>query len=297
MSNKYRKVILLNGGLKTREAFKAGLSELGFEAYKSKELILHIDASGDIHFLNENMPIHFADSYVFTRLRATDRQFCGILYHYLKATGVPASDAINLSFPNSEEKISQMAQLTMNGLSVPETIIAREESFFANEAYIRSHIMFPLVYKLDGSKGDAVFLVDSYEALLEHISNKPPHRLFLLQKYIPNEFDTRTLVAYGEILGTIKRTGGEGTFLNNVSQGASVSRYKLTKEEEEMAKKAVSVCELDFGGVDFVHTEEGTLILEVNKGPQILGFEEVYGKAVVFKKIAQMLEDKVISSN
>ena len=167
-----------------------------------------------------------------------------------------------------------------------------QESFAKNRHYIEEHISFPLVYKTDGSQGKNVSLINSMKELEQLIADKEPHALFILQENIPNTFDTRTLVAYGKILGTIKRTAPAGKFLNNVSQGGTVSTYELTAEEREIALKATAVCGLDFGGVDLIHTEDGPIMLEVNKAPQIHGFERVYGKDIVFSTIARLIEEK-----
>ena len=290
ISTHMKKIILLNAGTRTRRSFASGLTHLPLEQYKTKELILHIRGHKDITILHKGEAISFEESYVFTRLRATDSLFCGILYEHLRDIGVKASDPINLSFRMSEEKIAQMARLARAGIPVPQTIIAREESYMANKDYILSQLQFPLVYKTDGSQGRNVHKIDTQEELEAVIAQKKPTELFLLQSLIPNTFDTRTLVAYGKVLGTIRRTAKEGVFLNNVSQGASVDAYTLTGEEIAIAVSATLVNNIDFGGVDIIHTTEGPLVLEVNKSPQINGFEKVYGKDCVFRHIAEVIE-------
>lgn len=289
-----KKIILLNGGTQTRHAFAQGVSNTPVEYHKSKEMILHIQKGHSYAFLHNNTPVDFTDSYVFTRLRANDAHFCGLLYEHFKAHGISASDPINESFKLSEEKISQMPRLARASISIPETIIAREESYQSNKEYILQNITFPLVFKTDGSKGNAVFKVETIEQLEARISMKDPHELFLLQELVPNTFDTRTLVAYGTILGTIKRSAQNGNFLNNVSQGAAVEAYTLTKEEETTAIEATKACHMDFGGVDIIHTSEGPLVLEVNKSPQIQGFEKIYGKDIVFRSIAHKIETDLL---
>ena len=284
-----KKIIVLNGGSATRKAFQSGAGDLPVEYYHSKNICLHIKSTGEIIFIHDNQPIDFQDSYVFTRLRATDAQFCGILYEHLEALGIPTSDKINLSYKNSEEKISQMTRFARTGIKIPETIIAREESYLKNKDYINKHITFPLVYKNDGSRGNNVFKVEDKEDLEKIITAKKPHELFLLQEYIENTFDTRTLVAYGEILGSIKRSAAPGEFLNNVAKGATVDSYELTDEEKLIAIKATAVTKLDFGGVDIIHTTNGPLVIEVNKAPQIKGFESIHGSEFVFKRIAELI--------
>lgn len=284
-----KKIIVLNAGLRTRKAFTAGLGNTPMEHYKSKEMMIHISKDLSVQFISKNNVIDFKDSYVFTRLRATDPHLCGILYEHLASIGVPASDPINTSFKMSEEKISQMTRLARARIMIPETIIAREESFMVNKDYILQNIHFPLVYKTDGSQGRSVFKINSLQELEEHISKKKKYELFLLQELIPNTFDSRTLIAYGTVLGSIKRIAQNGSFHNNVAQGARVERYELTQEEKEIALRVCSVNKIDFGGVDIIHTDQGPIVLEVNKSPQIKGFERIHGENIVFKTIAEML--------
>jgi ribosomal protein S6--L-glutamate ligase len=122
------------------------------------------------------------------------------------------------------------------------------------------------------------------------VREKKPYRLALIQPFIPNTFDTRTLVAYGEVLGTIKRTRTNG-YLNNISQGAIASAYTLSDEEKQVTINAARVCRIDFAGVDIIHTDTGPVVLEVNKSPQVRGFNSVY-KGNVLKDVARIIEEK-----
>ena len=114
--------------------------------------------------------------------------------------------------------------------------------------------------------------------------------LALVQPFIPNSFDTRTIVAFGNILGSIKRERTSG-YLNNVAQGATPSRYALTEAEERIAINAARVCGIDIAGVDMIHTTDGPIVIEVNKSPQIQGFESVH-EFKVFTKIAELAAQK-----
>ncbi len=289
-----KKIILLNAGKKTRDAFASGLTHTPIESYRTKETLLHIQKDMSLVFINNNTELNFKDSYVFTRIRSHDELFTGIIYEHLHAHNIETSDEINISFKMSGEKIAQMPRLARANIVIPSTIIAREESYVHNKQYILKHILFPLVYKTDGNKGEAVFKVDTLNELEVIISRKKPGELFLLQELIPNTFDTRTLIAYNTIIGSIKRTAPKGAFLNNVSKGGSVDIYQLTDQEKEIVYKANEAVRQDFSGVDIIHTDKGPIVLEVNKAPQIEGFESVHGKGVVFKTIAQHLEKKIL---
>lgn len=286
----YETCILLNAGTKTRRAFALGLDGTRLKRYQTPRLALHITKEGLPLFLHRNKPIEWDNACVYIRLCGTDEQFCGILYDYFLHMNIPANDPIHSSYTHSAEKISQMLKLTLNGIPVPESFIVREESFTKNLSYIESHTTFPLIYKTDGSHGEQVFYVESREALQKHIDKKQPQELALIQPFIPNTFDTRTIVAFGEILGTIKRTRTQG-YLNNVSQGAIPERYELTDAEKLIALNAASVCGIDVAGVDMIHTPDGPVVLEVNKSPQVQGFESVYDFKV-FSRVASIMMNK-----
>jgi RimK family alpha-L-glutamate ligase len=286
-----KKIIIVNGGSKTRRAFLSGLTTTTLESHKMKDMIVHIHTDNSVVFLDKNIPIDFTDSYVFTRVRGSDEHFCGILYEHLQDLGVPASDPINLSYKMSEAKISQMPRLARAGITVPETIIARRESYLANKDYISSHISFPLVYKTEGSQGDAVFKINTEEELDLKIEAEKKYELFILQTLIPNTFDTRTIVAYGTILGSIKRSAQNGNFLNNVAKGAAVESFTLNIAERTVALTVARVCKIDVGGVDIIHTENGPVVLEINKSPQITGFESIHGEHTVFSTVAKLIEE------
>jgi ribosomal protein S6--L-glutamate ligase len=283
--------ILLNAGTRTRRAFIEGLGPLKTEHYQTKRMILHITHDGEPRFIYKNIPINLKKACVFTRLRSTDQQFCGILYDYFSHHHIPASDPINHSYVQSAEKISQMLTLTLAGIRVPETIIFREESFAHNRTYIEEHMAFPLIYKTDGSQGKNVHLIESSKELNAMVAQKKQHTLALIQPFIENTFDTRTIVAFGEILGTIQRSRVNG-YLNNIAQGAVASAYELTEAETHIAIQSAAVCGIDVAGVDIIHSDTGPVVLEVNKSPQINGFESVH-PFKVFTKVAESMLRKL----
>lgn len=285
-----RKCILINSGPETRRNFITGLGSMPFEHYYSKRMILHIDPNGTQNFIYKNTSVDFTDSFVYTRLRGTDPHFCGMIYTYLAHHRIAVNDPISKSFPYSAGKIAQMLFLALVGIRIPETIIFREESYSTNREYIKTHMTFPLVYKTDGSKGRNVHIVDSLETLDTLVAEKKAGRLALIQQFIENTYDTRTLIVHGEVIGSMKRTRSHG-YLNNIAQGATASAITLPERDATVARKAAAACGIDFGGVDLIHTDEGPVVLEVNKSPQVGGFESVHDFKV-FTKVAEIMKQK-----
>jgi RimK family alpha-L-glutamate ligase len=286
-----KKIIFLNAGTETRRACVRGIGDTPYAWYHTKRMALHIARNNSLHFLYKNTPINWDGGTVFTRLRGTDNQFCGILYDYFAHQHISANDPINRSYENSAEKISQMSLLALHGIRIPESFIFREESYAKNRTYLEEHFTFPLVFKTDGSRGRNVYRVETLDALHTHIQNKQPHILALVQPFIENTYDTRTLVAFGTILGSIKRTRTSG-YLNNIAQGAIPEVYSLTEEEKNIALRAAEVCGMDIAGVDMIHTDAGPIVLEVNKSPQIHGFESVHDFKV-FERVGEIMKKRL----
>lgn len=285
-----KKIIFLNAGTETRKAFIRGIGDTPYEWYHTKRMMLHIKDTTP-SFLYRSMPVDWKDAVVFTRLRGNDQQFSGMLYDFFTHNNITANDSINGSYENSSEKIAQMLTLTLAGIRVPESFIFREESFKRHKAYILERLTFPFIFKTDGSRGRNVVLITSEAEFDATMAIKPKYARALVQPFIPNTFDTRTIVAFGEILGSIKRTRTSG-FLNNIAQGAIPEVYELTDAEKELAIRAARVCGTDVAGVDMIHTEEGPIVLEVNKSPQIHGFESVH-HFKVFEKIARLMLERM----
>lgn len=285
------KIIFLNAGTQTRRNFIQGIDSMPYEWYHTKRMILHIAHDGVIRFVYKDTPINWEHASVFTRLRGTDNQFCGILYDYFTHHHIPANDPINQSYENSAEKISQMLLLAQEGISIPETFIFREESYKKNQAYIEKRLTFPLVFKTDGSRGRNVHIAHTKEELDALVAQKPPQVLALIQPFVENTYDTRTIVAFGTVLGSIKRRRTSG-YLNNIAQGAVPEIHTLTTGEESVAIQATRICGMDVAGVDMILTPKGPLVLEVNKSPQVHGFESAHS-CKVFERVGMIMKRKM----
>ena len=177
--------------------------------------------------------------------------------------------------------------LALNGaVAQPETIIAPlsffdcDYSTFAEKAVER--LGLPVVFKeCFGSFGEQVYLCNSVDEVLSHITSKP----FLLQKYIEaNGTDVRIEVIGGECVGAVKRVN-EHDFRSNITNGGKAFAYQPTEKEKALAIKACKVLGLDFGGVDIINSE---LVCEVNSNAHIVNLKNATGidsAKMIFKYI------------
>lgn len=282
-------VLIINASKDFAERMMNTFNELGVSSQRirSRDCFLFISKDSSIELFHKNEKVLYEDSQVFMRLRGHDEHFTSLLSKIFLAKNIPVNDPIYAEHALSNEKVSQMVFLALSGLPAPSSILCTSESYFSNEEAILDRISFPCVVKSSGSKGKLVWEVKTKEKLKKLLFRHGG--LMLIQEYIPNTFDIRILTYKEEVLGAIKRSSGDG-FYNNVSKGGTTGNIELTDEEEKLAIASAKACGVDFAGVDIVRSERGPLILEVNNGPQIVGFEKQTGINIpseIAKRIAK----------
>lgn len=241
---------------------------------RSRDSFLSITKDSTIELFHKNEKVEYENSSVFMRLRGHDVHFSSLLVKIFLDKKIPVNDPVYAEHNLSSEKVSQMIFLALKGIPAPDSLLCTSESFYSNEEAILNQITFPCVVKSNGSQGRLVWKVNTKEKLKRLLFKH--NTLMLVQEYIPNTFDIRVLTYGEEILGAFKRSGGD-SFYNNVSRGGTTENIELTPEEKRMSISAAKACGVDFAGVDIIRSERGPLVIEVNSGPQIMGFERQTG--------------------
>ncbi len=89
-----------------------------------------------------------------------------------------------------------------------------------------------------------------------------------------NYFDWRVFVVNGKAIAAARRSGTN--WLNNVAQGGRCEPAFLDKGLSHLAEQAVSVLNMEYGGVDIITDADGRLyVLEVNSVPAWKGLQNV----------------------
>ena len=103
-----------------------------------------------------------------------------------------------------------------------------------------------------------------------------------------------------QVVAAMRRIAAEGEFRSNVHQGGETSAIELTDREIQIAIEAVKILNLSIAGVDFMRSQRGPLILEVNSSPGLQGIEICTGvdvAAKIYQFIEQMVDNKVENKN
>jgi ribosomal protein S6--L-glutamate ligase len=201
---------------------------------------------------------------------AVVRQFIGI---GVKSTLSPGG------ILRARDKLGTMQALSASNVPIPLSSAARTPSSISEIINLVNGV--PIVVKLvEGTHGDGVVLAETKKAAESLLSAF--HQLdadFIVQSFIKeaNNEDIRAVVVNGEVVAAMKRTASPDEFRANLHKGGSAEPIKLNDTEEKVVIAAARSLGVDVAGVDFLRTEAGPLVLEVNISPGLQGIETVTG--------------------
>lgn len=189
----------------------------------------------------------------------------------------------------AHNKFITLEQMVRHGIPVPETYMAASKEV-AVEAI--GKMKTPAVIKLlSGYGGQGVIIAESKEAAKSVIDTmKVLKQEVLLERFIPNPGeDLRGIVVGDEIIASFKRVAKEGELRANVKMGGKGTRFKLTREMEEIAFKAAEAIRAKICAVDMIEDKDGVKVIEININPGIEEMERVTsinvgGKMIDFVK-------------
>ncbi|GAB3028904.1 ATP-grasp domain-containing protein [Bowmanella dokdonensis] len=193
------------------------------------------------------------------------------------------------------DKLKSLQYLLARGLPFPTTGIAFSPQGFRPLA---EHIGTPMVVKLiESTEGTGIFLVHT----LKEMDNLVKTFNMLGASYVIQQFvkeaagtDVRAFVVGGEVVAAMCRNAQDGDFRANVSLGGHSCSCDLTDEEHSIVLSATESIGINVAGVDFVRSDNGPLLLEINVSPDFTGeqgIESVTGvdvaRAIVRHAVAQ----------
>ena len=174
----------------------------------------------------------------------------------------------------------------------PKTLIAPKTYFNCDMSeFVSSAVRIlglPLVFKeCFGSFGEQVYLCNTEEEIISHISEKP----FILQEFIESSAgrDMRIEVVGGKCVSAVRRENKKD-FRSNVTNGGTMTPCTPTPEQEKIALAACEKLGLTFGGVDIL---EGGFVCEVNSNAHIINIMNSTGVDIaplIFEEIEGQLK-------
>jgi ribosomal protein S6--L-glutamate ligase len=183
-----------------------------------------------------------------------------------KMKTLQSSEAISNAF----SKIRTSILLRANGLRTPKTIyVNRLKNVDAVLKKLSKDQKF--VIKLDkGSKGKQVSIVTGIaetKSVLDTLDSM--NQQLIIQEYIDsNGTDIRAIVVGDEVVAAYKRKSSGKELRANISTGGEGHKVTLTADEKKFCVQCARAVGLDFAGVDFIQSKDGTnYCIEVNHCP------------------------------
>ena len=140
------------------------------------------------------------------------------------------------------------------------------------ETYQEPHAYPCIMKSVSGHGGQEVFLINNEEDR-QAIISAHPNLEFIYQDYLKNSGDVRLYILNKNVITAVKRNN-TNDYRNNFSLGGDVSIYSPSKEMVDSALKTANLLNADFIGVDFLLTEDGYKIIEI---------EDPVGSRMVYK--------------
>ena len=169
-------------------------------------------------------------------------------------------------------------------MAIPKTVFSRNETDI--DVLLDEIGGTPAIIKLArGTHGNGVVLAETIKAAKSvmqafYLSDSDGTNV-LLQEFVKESAgtDVRAFVVGSQVVASMKRQSLDDDFRSNLHKGGLGEIVKLTPDERKTCIKAAKAMGLTVAGVDFMRSERGALVLEVNASPGF-GIEKVTGRNV-----------------
>ena len=155
--------------------------------------------------------------------------------------------------PTSIRNISEKLYSNKFHKFMPKTIFSQNiqeiRNFFKNNSKV-------ILKPINSFGGNHIYLMNKFNnRSIKRFIKK--HGYIICQKYLPKISigDKRVFLINGKVVGAISRVPKKGSFLSNMSKGASAVETKLTKTELKVSKliaKNLKKEKIFFAGIDFI---------------------------------------------
>lgn len=190
----------------------------------------------------------------------------------------------SIAITRARDKLRSTQLLARAGVAIPKTVFSRNETDI--DVLLDEIGGTPAIIKLArGTHGNGVVLAETIKAAKSvmqafYLSDSDGTNV-LLQEFIKESAgtDIRAFVVGSQVVASMKRQSLDDDFRSNLHKGGLGEIVKLTPDERKTCVKAAKAMGLTLAGVDFMRSERGALVLEVNASPGF-GIEKVTGRNV-----------------
>jgi len=155
--------------------------------------------------------------------------------------------------PTSIRNISEKLYSSRYQYFMPSTIFTQD--IYEIKKFLQKYNKV-IIKPIHGFSGNNIHLLTKFDSkFITKFIQK--HNFIMCQKYLPKIYkgDKRVFLINGKISGAISRIPKKGSFLSNLSKGATAVKIELTKKEIKISKliaKQLKKEKIFFAGIDFI---------------------------------------------
>jgi len=176
----------------------------------------------------------------------------------------------------SRNKAGVLARLARAGIPVPGSVLVSNPVDESTLESVFERFDPPVVVKpTSATRGIGVTKVgerDSFLGVCDYLNlvHEFPatgDKSFLVQEFVPDARDYRVMVVDSECVGAVERRGTG--WKHNVHRGASAVGVSVSEEMATLAEDVSERLEIPYLGVDFLVSDDRTVVTETNARPTI----------------------------
>ena len=155
--------------------------------------------------------------------------------------------------PTAIRNISEKLYSVKYQRFMPNTIFTQNIMEIKNFFKKNKHVILKPIHSFSGND---IHLLNKFKLkFIQRLIKK--HNYIMCQKYLPkiSKGDKRVFLINGKICGAISRVPQKGSYLSNMSKGATAKNTQLTKFEKSISKliaKDLKKDQIYFAGIDFI---------------------------------------------
>ncbi|RDX35809.1 glutathione synthase [bacterium HD9-500m-PIT-SAG08] len=155
--------------------------------------------------------------------------------------------------PTAIRNISEKLYSVKYQRFMPNTIFTQNIMEIKNFFKKNKHVILKPIHSFSGND---IHLLNKFKLkFIQRLIKK--HSYIMCQKYLPkiSKGDKRVFLIDGKICGAISRVPQKGSYLSNMSKGATAKKTQLTKFEKNISKliaKDLKRDQIYFAGIDFI---------------------------------------------
>lgn len=266
--------------------------EMQIDLLRNGEFCLFLTEKGVTLYYGKKQ--FFPQKYDLAFMRMAIKASHGADYYIARAfhqKNIPVINPAHALYEN-HDKLHILQKLAAQGIPVTPTVVIRnrDEIEYALE---RINTTEYIIKSCFGSGGRGILHANSITqiyGIFDYMWYHDRNQILLIQPYIKTKpvSDIRTIFLNYKPWRSMMRLAAKDEFRSNVKLGGRSEITTLTPHEEKICLKAAKISQLPMAGIDFLRTDNGPIIMEINGCPGFTGISSAYMKKGI------CLEDELV---